>query len=110
MLASLPMSSVADFFAALPARAASEAEKTRGLHDTYLFQVGDAGSWTVTVDDGTVAVAPGDTGSATCTIVTDEQTFLAIAEGRQNPAMAFMTGKVKVSGDMGAAMRLKSVF
>jgi putative sterol carrier protein len=104
------VSAVADFFAALPARAASEPEKTRGLHDTYLFDVGDAGSWTVTVDDGTLTVAEGDTGSATCTIATDEKTFLGIAGGQQNPAMAFMTGKVKVSGDMSAAMRLKSVF
>jgi putative sterol carrier protein len=101
--------SVADFFAALPARAAAEADKTRGLHDTYLFQVGDS-SWTVTVDDGTVAVVDGDAGTASCTIVTDEETFLRIASGQQNPAMAFMTGKVKVTGDMGAAMRLKSVF
>jgi putative sterol carrier protein len=102
--------SIADFFAALPARAAAAPEKTRGLHDTYLFHVGDVGSWTVTVDDGTVAVAAGDTGGATCTIATDEQTFLAIANGQQNPAMAVMLGKVKLSGDMAAAMRLKSVF
>ena len=66
------MSAVADFFAALPARAAGHPEKTRGLHDTYLFDVGPAGSWTVTVDDGTVSVAEGDTGAATCTIVTNE--------------------------------------
>jgi putative sterol carrier protein len=104
------VSSVADFFAALPARAAAQQEKTRGLHDTYLFQVGDAGSWTVTVDDGTVGVAPGDAGNASCTIATDEETFLAIANGQQNPAMAVMLGKVKLSGDVGAAMRLKSVF
>ena len=110
MLACATVSAVADFFAALPARAATQAEKTRGLHDTYLFDVGPAGSWTVTVDDGTVSVAEGDTGAATCTIVTNEETFLGIASGRQNPAMAFMTGKVKVSGDMSAAMRLKSVF
>ena len=110
MLACPVVSAVADFFAKLPARAAAEPEKTRGLHDTYLFDVGPAGSWTVSVDDGTLTVTEGDTGAATCTIVTNEDTFLGIASGRQNPAMAFMTGKVKVSGDMSAAMRLKSVF
>jgi putative sterol carrier protein len=110
MLACAAMDSIADFFAALPARAAAQPEKTRGLHDTYLFQVDDAGSWTVTVDDGSVAVADGDTGAATCTIATDSSTFLGIASGQQNPAVAVMTGKVKISGDMGAAMRLKSIF
>ena len=110
MLACPAMDSIPDFFAGLPARAAAAPEKTRGLHDTYLFQIGDAGSWTVTVDDGAVSVAEGDAGSATCTIATDEETFLAIANGQQNPAMAVMLGKVKLGGDMGAAMRLKSVF
>jgi putative sterol carrier protein len=110
MLASRLVNSVADFFAALPARAAAEAEKTRGLHDVYLFDVADVGTWTVTVDDGSVGVAEGDTGAATCTIATDEDTFLGIAGGTTSAAAAFMRGKVKVSGDMGAAMRLKSVF
>jgi len=110
MLACALVSSVADFFAALPARAAAQAEKTRGLHDTYLFAVTGVGSWTVEVNDGTVAVSEGDTGHATCTITTDEQTFLGIANKTQNPATAVMFGKVKIGGDMGAAMRLKSVF
>jgi putative sterol carrier protein len=104
------MQTVAEFFAALPARAAAEAEKTRGLHDSYLFQVAGAGEWTVIVDDGTVTVSEGDSGAAKCTIATDEDTFLGIASGQVSPMSAFMRGKVKVTGDMGAAMRLKSVF
>jgi putative sterol carrier protein len=103
------MSAVADFFAALPARAAAEPEKTRGLHDTYLFQIGEAGSWTVAVEDGTVTVTPGDGGAAACTIATDEDTFLGIVGGTQSPMAAFMRGKVKIAGDMGVALRLKSV-
>jgi putative sterol carrier protein len=102
--------SVADFFAALPARAAAQAEKTGGLHDSYVFVVTGVGTWTVDVDDGAVAVAEGDAGHATCTITTDEQTFLGIANGTQNPATAVMFGKVKIGGDLSAAMRLKSVF
>jgi predicted lipid carrier protein YhbT len=110
MLACGLVDSVADFFAGLPTRAAAEAEKTRGLHDTYLFVVTGVGSWTVDVNDGRVDVSEGDAGHATCTITTDEQTFLGIANGTQNPATAVMFGKVKIGGDMGAAMRLKSVF
>jgi len=102
--------SVADFFAALPARAEREADRTRGLHDTYLFDVSGAGTWTVAVEDGTVTVSEGDTGHATCTIATDEKTFLGIAGGATSPISAFMRGKIRVSGDTGAAMRLKTIF
>jgi putative sterol carrier protein len=110
MLACRIVDSIADFFAALPARAAAEPEKTRGMHDTFLFDVTGVGAWTVTVDDGSVTVAEGDGQGASCTITTDEQTFMAIADGRQNPATAVMFGKVKIAGDMSAALRLKSVF
>lgn len=110
MLACPLVTEVADFFAALPARAAEQADKTRGLHDTYLFDVTGVGAWTVTVDDGTVRVDEGDTGTSSCQITTDEQTFLGIASGQSSAAAAFMRGKIKVAGDMSAAMRLRSVF
>src|SRR5689334_14192530 len=98
MLACSLVTEVADFFAALPARAAEQADKTRGMHDTYLFDVTGVGAWTVTVDDGAVRVEEGDTGASTCQITTDEQTFLGIANGTGSAAGAFMRGKIKVSG------------
>ncbi len=39
----------------------------------------------------------------------DAETFQAIFEGDMNPTSAFMTGKLKVDGDMGMAMKLASV-
>ena len=35
-------------------------------------------------------------------------TFKAIAKGEQDPTMAFMMGKLKVTGNMGVAMKLNS--
>ena len=34
------------------------------------------------------------------------ETFKAILDGEENPTAAFMTGKLSVDGDMGAAMKL----
>ncbi|MGJ8557847.1 MAG: SCP2 sterol-binding domain-containing protein, partial [Sulfitobacter geojensis] len=36
-------------------------------------------------------------------------TFKEILAGETNPTSAFMTGKLKVDGDMGMAMKLASV-
>jgi len=36
--------------------------------------------------------------------------FIALAEGNLDPMMAFMSGKLKVAGDMSVAMGLQSIF
>lgn len=46
---------------------------------------------------------------AEVTLTAAAETFKAIIDGEQNPTAAFMTGKLKVDGDMGAAMRLAGV-
>jgi putative sterol carrier protein len=43
------------------------------------------------------------------TLTADAETFRAILDGSLNPTAAFMTGKLAVDGDMGAAMRLGAV-
>lgn len=44
--------------------------------------------------------------AADVTLTATAETFQAILEGDQNPTTAFMTGKLSVDGDMGAAMKL----
>ncbi|MGB4958775.1 MAG: SCP2 sterol-binding domain-containing protein [Saprospiraceae bacterium] len=44
-----------------------------------------------------------------CTITTDEDTFMKLKNGDLNPMMAVMSGKVKIKGDMGLAMKLQSL-
>ena len=96
-----------EFFASLPEKA--DAAKTAGMHNTYVFDIEDVGQWTVSVDDGTVSVAEG-AGSADCTIRASEETLVKIARGEANPTTAYMTGKLKIEGDMGAALKLQKLF
>jgi putative sterol carrier protein len=100
-------SSVREFFEGLPTRI--EPGKTAGVNTTYLFDIEGAGQWTVAVSDDGVEVHEG-AGDADCTITSSEETFLKIASGDQNPTSAYMTGKLKVKGDMGAAMKLQKLF
>ena len=46
---------------------------------------------------------------ADVTLTASTETFKAILDGEMNPTTAFMTGKLSVDGDMGAAMRLSGV-
>lgn len=57
--------------------------------------------------DGSGARASDDPADVTLTASTD--TFEAMMSGDLNPTAAFMTGKLAVDGDMGAAMRLGGI-
>jgi putative sterol carrier protein len=97
---------VREFFAQLPARAQG---RTAGVNSSYVFAVDGAGTWTVRVTDEGVSVDEGDAGGD-CTISTSAETFERIVRGEQNPTSAYMTGKLKVKGDLGAALKLQKLF
>jgi putative sterol carrier protein len=99
--------STREFFEGLPARA--DASKLAGMNNSYVFDIEGAGMWFVTVEDGTVSVREGD-GEADCTISATEENFQKILGGDQNATSAYMTGKLKIKGDMGAAMKLQKLF
>jgi len=62
---------------------------------------GDAGK---IFASGTEAVASDD--DADCTISVDKDDFIAMAAGDLDPMMAFMSGKLKVAGDMSGITEL----
>jgi putative sterol carrier protein len=97
---------VQEFFDTLPQR---DASKTEGMNNSYLFDIEGAGQWVVSVADGAISVTEGG-GEADTTISTSEESFLAISRGELNPTSAYMTGKLKIKGDMGAAMKLQKLF
>jgi putative sterol carrier protein len=96
-----------DFFETLESRV--DQSKTAGMTNSYLFDVEGAGKWTVRVENGKVSVAEGGE-DADAVITTSQETFEKITSGEQNPTSAYMTGKLKVKGDMGAAMKLQKLF
>ena len=96
-----------DFFESLESRV--DSGKAAGLNASYLFEIDGAGTWLVEVDDGKVSVSEND-GDADTIISTSAETFMKIANGEQNPTSAYMSGKLKVKGDMGQAMKLQKLF
>ncbi|MBK7634082.1 MAG: SCP2 sterol-binding domain-containing protein [Saprospiraceae bacterium] len=46
---------------------------------------------------------------AACTITMDADTFSQLKSGSLNPMMAVMSGKIKIKGDMGLAMKLQAL-
>ncbi len=66
----------------------------------YVVRIADAGC---TVEEGEIA-------NPDATLISSQATYLAVAEGRLNVATAFMTGKLKVKGNMQLLMRFQQIF
>jgi putative sterol carrier protein len=96
-----------EFFETLETRV--DPARAAGLNASYLFEIEGAGTWLVEVDDGKVNVSENG-GEADTTISTSADTFMKIANGEQNPTSAYMSGKLKVNGDLGQAMKLQKLF
>ncbi len=80
-------------------------DKTGGSYDgSAKFVI--TGEGTIMLDEAGARAAdePADV-----TLTADTETFKSILDGETNPTTAFMTGKLKVDGDMGQAMKLASV-
>jgi putative sterol carrier protein len=96
-----------EFFDNLESRA--DEAKLAGMNNSYLFDIEGEGQWHVSVADGKLSVNEGG-GDADATITTSAETFDKIVAGEQNPTTAYMTGKLKIKGDLGAAMKLQKLF
>ncbi len=83
-------------------------DQNAGLPAIIKFDFGDDG---VVVIDGKAnpATVSNDDVEADCTIIVSMDDFKEIASGAQNPQMAFMSGKLRVQGDMSIAMQLNQI-
>jgi len=97
-----------EFFEGL--ESAADPARLAGVTQSYRFEIEGAGSWRVQVADGRLSVVEGSGEPADATIRASAAVFDRIVAREQNPATAYMTGKVKVDGDLRAVLKLKQLF
>jgi putative sterol carrier protein len=97
-------------FDMMPSRFNKEAAK--GLNAIYQFDLsGDGGGkWHVIINNDSCEVKEGAAASPSITISMTAQDYLDMLSGKLNGQMAFMTGKLRIAGDMGLALRMQSLF
>jgi putative sterol carrier protein len=79
-----------------------------GLGATLKFDFGDGG--VIHIDATQVPnVVTNDNADAQCTVQIALEDFESMMSGDLAPTTAFMSGKLKVDGDMGIAMKLQTV-
>ncbi len=100
---------VAESFEELKTRISPD--KVKGMNAIYQWDVtGDGGGkWYVKLSDGAVDIQPGESDSPSITLTISSENYLDLVGGKLNGQMAFLTGKLKIQGDMTLAMKLQSL-
>ncbi|XP_047727411.1 sterol carrier protein 2 isoform X1 [Prionailurus viverrinus] len=70
---------------------------------------GKEATWVVDVKNGKGSVLPNSDKKADCTITMADSDLLALMTGKMNPQSAFFQGKLKITGNMGLAMKLQNL-
>jgi putative sterol carrier protein len=83
-----------------------------GLNKTFQWNItGDeAGKWAFRVANGAGEVIPGGVEKPDVTFTVSDKDWIAVTEGKLDAMNAFMTGKLRVTGDMMLAMKLQQLF
>lgn len=87
----------AEFLKGLPAKV--RPELLEGIDTIFHFDLEGVGGgqFTVYVKDGKVTVDQGLCDEPKCVVKSSTETLMNIVEGKTNPMMAVMTGKIKIS-------------
>lgn len=104
------MSDVSEFFAQVTEKANQDA--LDGMNCVYQFDItGDGGGkWNIAIANNAVKVVEGAVDNPSITLTMSGEDFASLVQGNLNGQTAFLTGKLKIEGDMGLAMKLGSLF
>jgi putative sterol carrier protein len=107
-----PAQSVKEVFEShIPSRLKAKPDLIGKINAVYQFNISGAegGAWSVDCTQPGGAVAMGNAVAPRCTVTMVDADFLKLVTGKLNAQMAFMTGKIKIQGDMGLAMKLQQL-
>jgi len=107
---SFKVSSVKEYFDTLGDRFV--AEKAKGMDTIYQFELSgdEGGTYHVHVKEGAMTVVEGAHDKPTSTLKMSGEDYVKMTNGEINGQMAYMKGKMKISGSIPMAMKMKNIF
>ncbi|WP_171051870.1 SCP2 sterol-binding domain-containing protein [Alteribacter natronophilus] len=102
---------VKEKFSELTGRMNGNPEYLDGVNAGYTFNLSgeEAGVYQLQIRDKKADYIEGESGDTDITLQMKDRDFLKLAEGDLNPTMAYMSGKLKVKGDLSHALKLQTL-
>lgn len=87
-------------------------DKASGVNAVIQFDLsGDGGGqFYLNINDGSIEAHDGTTENAKTTILASVEDYYKVATGELGAMPAVMSGKLKIKGDMGVAMKMQQMF
>jgi putative sterol carrier protein len=86
------------------------ADAAAGLDLIFQFNIEDADTYHLIVKDGTCELGQGENDDANVTLIMNTETLEGITSGETDGMQAFMSGQLRVEGDMMLATKLGELF
>ena len=87
-----------------------DADAASGMDDVFQFNFSDSDDYYLVVKDGTLDVQQGEHDDPSVTLSMSTDTLKGVMNGEINGMTAFMTGKLKATGNVMLATKLTSLF
>ncbi|WFE71839.1 SCP2 sterol-binding domain-containing protein [Halomonas sp. M1] len=85
-------------------------EAAKGMDEVFQFHFTDAGSHYLNIQDGTLDAQEGEHDDPSVSLTMSTDTLKGIMSGDVNGMTAFMTGKLKATGNVMLATKLTTLF
>lgn len=87
-----------------------DAEAASGMQEVFQFHFSDAGDHYLVIDDGTLEVQEGEHDAPSVSLSMSRETLKGVMNGEINGMTAFMTGRLKATGNVMLATQLTRLF
>jgi len=100
------------FYHKVPSLLEKNASLIEQISASYEFRLNSENQqvWSLQLTNGKHFITPGTTGNAECIVEMNFEHFEQMINGNLDPKTAFITGKLKIEGNMGTALNLETIF
>lgn len=105
------MPTMKEIFSTVSEQLQKNAENNKGISGVFQFDISgdDPMNFYLKLDNGTPETGEGNIDNPNITISMNSSDYKDLVDGKLNGTMAFMSGKLKVKGDISLAMKLESI-
>ncbi|HET7580050.1 MAG TPA: SCP2 sterol-binding domain-containing protein [Bacillales bacterium] len=100
-----------EVFQMIDAALKTDPSTTEGMNTVFQFNLtgDDGGTYQMIIDEEGARAIEGTEKESQCTLEMDADEYKDMVAGTINPTQAFMSGQLKIDGDMGLALQLQNI-